>query len=568
MSRDDRRNTKNESKTHVVHSRPSAPLLLVAHRQPPYILHVILRPQQYHMIRHLHARLKVILHLLVQAPHLRDLTRIAPHLVHNLLLRLDHRLQHGRLRVRAHRRIVVPTHADGDDVLVRLRALGALGEELVQGSVVGRPAPRRIQPLHAPGPNLRPLLRRAHHGLGVRRAHDDAVRIGERLVPRVVNVEHGVPHGGPQVVGAAPQQQLEHVRVEAGAERRVVRRLGVFCVDPAGQRGGLVVDEEAAVLDGGGLLDFGGAQGEDGGVGFWGHVGEPVPGGHADLLGDVVEAVDGAALVAAWGVSGLCGFGSGNDGGHGDGKVRTGDDQGFRGAVGRVFDDGADIGFPFSFDLADIEFPALDEVVDQTRVSNCTRDDSPLCLSRALPRTPILTDPSNIEDDLRAPSDGSIPRRSHRAQRPVRPRDASKVDGDVVRRAKHTRPIRGIEHNVNRLTPRGKRQTSVSRRESDGGFAVLRQRFGAGEGGRERQDAQQGARYHPHDERLLNPASRKCLAAPHQGTSSWGGSFPACTHIYIYMYTCLVELERRRLVPQLPSRASIALVGAAIPQPR
>lgn len=255
------------------------------------------------MVRHLHASFEVILNFLVQAPHLGHLTGITPNFVHNLFLGIYDRLQHGSLCICTHGGVVITTHADCDDVLEVLCALGTLFEELAQCSIVGGPTPGRVSALDTTCTDLRPLLGRADHRLGVRRAHDDTISVSERLVSWVVNIEHGVPHGRPEVVRPVPEKKFKNVRIETSAEGRVVCRFGVFRVDPASESRSLIVDEESTILHSGRLLDFGRSEGVDLGVGFGGNVSEEVPRGYTDLLGDVVEAVDGAALVAPFNVS-------------------------------------------------------------------------------------------------------------------------------------------------------------------------------------------------------------------------------------------------------------------------
>lgn len=351
----------------------------------------------------------------------------------------------------------------------------------------------------------------------MRRAHDDAIGVGKRLVSCVVDVEHGVPHGGPEVVGSVSQQELEHVGVEACTEGGVVRGLGVLGVDPAGEGGSLVVDEEAAVLHCRGFLHFDGSEGVDVGVRFGGDVGEPVPRGDTNLLGDVVETEDCTTLVAACVVLAMvCSW-------HEQQMRLTGNNQSFARSVGRVLNHSADIRFPLSLNLAHIEFPALDQIVNQTRISNCPRNDCAFCCSCALPSTPILADTSDIEDNSGATSSSGVPRCPNRSQSTIGTGDTSKIDRYIVSRSKNTRPVRGVKDNMDRRSARGKWQTSVPGLEVNGRFAVLRQRFGAGEGGRERQDAQKSAGYHPHDERCLNLA-RKFFGTPHQVVSNLGSS--------------------------------------------
>jgi hypothetical protein len=140
----------------------------------------------------------------------------------------------------------------------------------------------------------------------VRCTHHDTILIGKRLVASVVDIEHAVPHSGPEVVSLGPEQQLKNLGVELSAKWCAIRRLRVAVVGPAGQSRCFVVDEETPVLDGGSLLDLGGLEKVDGVVGLGGYVGEPVPRGDTDLLGNIVDTVDSTTTVAAYEKSVFC----------------------------------------------------------------------------------------------------------------------------------------------------------------------------------------------------------------------------------------------------------------------
>ena len=94
-----------------------------------------------------------------------------------------------------------------------------------------------------------PFVVRAHHRFVVTRAHDDAVSVGKPGIVRVVLVEGIRPHGGPQVIGAQAQQQLEHVRVHLRIPA------AKFFARPLAQRRLFVIDEDAAVFHGRRPLD-------------------------------------------------------------------------------------------------------------------------------------------------------------------------------------------------------------------------------------------------------------------------------------------------------------------------
>lgn len=177
----------------------------------------------------------------------------------------------------------------------------------------------------------------------MRAAHDNLVRIHERLVERVVGEEDGRPQRGPEVVGAQPEQQLAHEGVEVVVVTRgIVPRVVPLLGDPVGEARLLVVEEDAAVFDGWRALDFAFAsRDEDVGVLRGGHVGPEVPRADANLFADVVEAIDGASRHAAY------------------------DDEGF-GAVGDgVLHELSDERLPFALDGGDVYVSVLDQGVDE-----------------------------------------------------------------------------------------------------------------------------------------------------------------------------------------------------------
>jgi hypothetical protein len=281
--------------THVVDTSTARPLLLVTNRKPADILPVVLCPEKRNPVRDLHACLEIILHLLVQAPHLRHRRRIAIHLVQDLLLGVDDGLQNRSLDVGRHGSIVVTAHSDGHNILIVLSTNGTLHEKLVEGRIVCSPLPSSFTAF-AKG---LPFLSGSHHRLSMGRSHDNAVLVSQRLVARVIDVEHASPHSRPKVVGPESQQELEYLGVELGAERAAISRFRVPLVHPTSESGSLIVDEEATVLDSRRCLNFGGPEGVDRVVGLGYNVGKPMPWGHADLLGDIVDSVDCSALVAA-----------------------------------------------------------------------------------------------------------------------------------------------------------------------------------------------------------------------------------------------------------------------------
>lgn len=89
------------------------------------------------------------------------------------------------------------------------------------------------------------------------------------------------------------------MRVELCSKRCSVGRDGVAEVCPASQGRRFVVDEEAAVLDTRGFLNFGRLERVNGVARFNGHISEPVPWRDTDLLRNIVDAVDGTTAIAA-----------------------------------------------------------------------------------------------------------------------------------------------------------------------------------------------------------------------------------------------------------------------------
>lgn len=126
---------------------------------------------------------------------------------------------------------------------------------------------------------------------------------------------------------------------------------------PAGQSRLFVVEEEAAILDGRRLLDLALGQSIDVLPLAGRDIGPEVPWADADLLADVVNAVNSAARVAA------------------------SDDQSLSDALDRVLNELADEGFPLALDLTDVNEARLDELIDNLRVADgAGNDDSAACI--------------------------------------------------------------------------------------------------------------------------------------------------------------------------------------------
>ena len=234
--------------------------------------------------------LVISLHLFIERPELRDGGEIGIDLLADDLALVGHDLLQqgdvGALLGPGHRHVAIAAHADGDDALVVLVALDAFFPELAQHLGVLRVIPGACAV-------ALPFLLGAQHRLVMRGAHHDAVLVGDLGIERIVFVEGVVPHGRPEIIALQAEDQLEDLFVElvvVGAE---------LLLHPAAERRRFVVQEDAAILDRG--LAFAVLAGlhEQGVLVDHGNVGPPIPGRNADLFGEIVDAVDGAALVAA-----------------------------------------------------------------------------------------------------------------------------------------------------------------------------------------------------------------------------------------------------------------------------
>ena len=181
-------------------------------------------------------------------------------LLDNTPLHIENVFQHLD-RILGIRRLVSQTPQANREVgFIIARPLNAGFHELCDVVSILRPIPGTHD-------RLIPLVRRPLHGLVVRGRNDYAVVIRQLLVARIIGEKDvagrwcpRLPHGGPKIVRLEAQKEVEHMGVELGVER--VSSLVVVLGPPGIQRGLLVVDEEAAVLDGGLTLSRCFAQGE------------------------------------------------------------------------------------------------------------------------------------------------------------------------------------------------------------------------------------------------------------------------------------------------------------------
>lgn len=226
-----------------------------------------------------------------KTPHLRDISRLdTEHIFNSVSLAVDHSLKQANYRIdteTCNGRIPAAPHTHRPQAIagIGLRSLHAVHEVLINRLIVlvVRPRPEPLARV-----KRAELVLRAHHRLRVRTAQHNPPRVRQRLVSRVVDLEHGSPDGRPQVVRAQPQEQLEHVAVERAAIPDPVRRVLVVPLHPARQARLLVVQEDPAVLHGRRALDLAFGQDEYLFALLDRHVGPPVPGADADLLADVV----------------------------------------------------------------------------------------------------------------------------------------------------------------------------------------------------------------------------------------------------------------------------------------
>ena len=129
----------------------------------------------------------------------------------------------------------------------------------------------------------------------MRGAHHHAHFICRLLVLRIVGIESPAPHGWPHHVAPEAQHQFEDALVEA-----VVAILGAVCIlHPRGEARCFVVEEDATISDGWFAIGIDSLVYEDGIVMNHGHVSPVIPRRYAHLLGEFVDAIDGASAVAS-----------------------------------------------------------------------------------------------------------------------------------------------------------------------------------------------------------------------------------------------------------------------------
>ena len=279
----------------VVHAEASLTLLgSTKFRQTADVAPVVVAQQQDDIVWHLHPLVVEVLHFLIECPHLRHILGfLALHLSEQFALLFYYLLHQPDGGFVFHCLVTVTTHTYGVHRLPRLGTLHTASPEVHHLVVVGGEAPLAVTLAALP------VLLGQCHRLVVRGAHHDAHPVGQRAILLVVVVEGTAPHGRPHVVGLQTQQQFEYVLVHLGIDA------AELLVAPVAKRGPLVVDEYTTVSH------FGLAVGIY--TSFYiyvilmpcGDVGPPVPRRHTHLATELVDAVDGAALVAAGNHQGL-----------------------------------------------------------------------------------------------------------------------------------------------------------------------------------------------------------------------------------------------------------------------
>ena len=240
------------------------------------------------------------------------------------------------------RGVALAAHAQRDDVFKAAVAAQPVAPEAGDPFGVGRKVPGvavgRARAAHAGV-----FLAAAHAGFVVGGGHDDAELVGQlgALQAGAVQAEIGGPHRGPEIVALETQQQLEHLRIAGGVDAAEVG------ARPGAERGPFIVDEKAAVAHGRLFGEHLVSLGQRDCIPAAGPDMVPVHKRRdADALGQVEQAVDRAALVAAR-----------ND-------QRTAD------AGQRVLDEGEEVDLPFSAHAVQRDLAALLQRIQHGAAAN------------------------------------------------------------------------------------------------------------------------------------------------------------------------------------------------------
>ncbi len=326
----------------IVNARAAGAMAFLRSRQAADVAPIVIAPEQCDIIGNAHAVLVIALHFLVESPELRHGGGVRlENVLDELALGGDDFFEERNVGALGHWGIDFSAHRDGDDVFVGLVPLDAVlpeGGQLIR-EFIEVPLVRGVA-------RTVPFLVRAHHRFDMRGTHDDSVFVREPGIQRVVLVETIIPHGGPEIIRLEPQQQFENVGVEG------VIVAAEFFLCPAGEVRRLVIEESAAIFDRGRSLNIFTGLHKQHVLVPRGHILPKVPRRNADLLRQVVNAVNGPALVAA------------------------ADDE-------RIFDTGQGMGndlqkirFPFAGDFRRVDFPVANQLVDESAFADGADDDN------------------------------------------------------------------------------------------------------------------------------------------------------------------------------------------------
>ena len=279
--------------------------------------------------------------------HLRDV-RVDPAGEQFALVADDAVEAGGLLTLRAaagHRAVVNAPHAERIDIFKPCVFADALLPELQHAVVVGDVI---VFTVHVRLPLVHVVTQ---HLLAVRRTHDDAIRVGNLPVRRIkIKSPRIRVHGGPEIIGAQPQQQLKNLRVGL---RPDVAHLRLECpARPRSQTPVLVVQEDAAILHRWrALLVQVAAQGECSFL-FYRHVRPPIPRRDANHFRQFVHAVNRPAPVAAR------------------------DDQRLLHARQRILHDLKHVTFPLASDAVGFQLSRCDQPLDDFASAQRADDDA------------------------------------------------------------------------------------------------------------------------------------------------------------------------------------------------
>ena len=208
--------------THIVHmvvDAPSTCALCIGHTAD--ITPVVIADKDGHIVRHIHTCIEVVLHLLIESPHLWSLLRrTLCHFLDDATLVHHDVLEQFRIGISTHRSIAITTHTDGHDVVSTLHTLDTLTEELIQLLLILCIVPR------TPFLTVAGIfLMVACHRFVMARTHNHTHFVSRLQVLRVVSIESPAPHGRPQHITLQTQNQFEHLGIELMAAKVGSKRI-------------------------------------------------------------------------------------------------------------------------------------------------------------------------------------------------------------------------------------------------------------------------------------------------------------------------------------------------------